>query len=170
MQFVLIFQGKPILKQDMSTYGYSSHAAAMPNLHDMLLHNHGTTFNDLVIFPFTDKFQIPLEQVPTRLRRKVWAPIFYSRTILSHLDGAPDFFPSRRHFKIKSQSTSKLIQSLIEAHTKSGRQAVEKFNIKQDMFHLGDDKKFQIDSLKWCISQPNLKCAGPRAKYRKIKY
>ena len=139
-------------KQDMSTYGYSSHAAAMPNLHDMLLHNHGTTFNDLVIFPFTDKFQIPLEQVPTRLRRKVWAPIFYSRTILSHLDGAPDFFPSRRHFKIKSQSTSKLIQSLIEAHTKSGRQAVEKFNIKQDMFHLGDDKKFQIDSLKYGAS------------------
>lgn len=156
-------------KHDMSNYGYSSYIKKIPNLFDMLRYNHGDTFNNLVIYPFTDKFQIPLKEVPTRLRRKVWAPIFFSQTILSHLNNDPDFFPSRPHFKIKSHSTSKLIQTTVEDIKQSNFTATESFRLTSDNLDMINGETSPLTQIKFGSSlNPILSDLGVKLNIEKL--
>lgn len=102
-------------KFEMSRVGYQSFKAEQFDLKNMMMHNHGSTFNKIVLEPFVKKFGVDLGDVPLKLRRKLWLPLFYPDTILQNCAGnISEFEPFRPHFRIKGKSTSFFIRDIID--------------------------------------------------------
>jgi ribosomal protein L22 len=102
-------------KFEMSKVGYQSFKAEQYSLKDMMEHNHGSTFNKIVLEPFGRKFGVDLNNVPLKNRRKLWLPLFYPDTISQCCaEGTSEFKPFRPHFRIKGKSTSFFIKDIID--------------------------------------------------------
>ena len=102
-------------KFEMSKVGYQSFTADQYSLKDMMEHNHGSTFNKIVLEPFQRKFGVDLSNVPLKNRRKLWLPLFYPDTISQCCaEEISKFKPFRPHFRIKGKSTSFFIRDIID--------------------------------------------------------
>ena len=117
---------------DMSFVGYKSFEKPSRNLFLMLMHNHGITFNNLLIFPFADKFDVDLKRVPLQLRRKLWLPVFYPNTILEACKGLKIFKPYRPHFKFANGSSSLLIRNIADRLTRKEVAETQNINLEKD--------------------------------------
>ena len=91
------------------------------DLDEMLTVNHGSRFNELLIFPFTKKFGLDLAKIPANLRRKLWCPVFFNRTIIEASRGTFSFKPKRTHFGFLEHSNSAFVRGLIDKIKESNR-------------------------------------------------
>ena len=142
--------------QEMSEVGYESSKHQDKNLGEMLTVNHGKTFNKLAIYPFMSKFNIDLSSVPLSLRRKLWCPVFYKKTILESIEGIPSFVPSRDHFRIKQNSTSAMIDCLSQRLRKNLYQLGSVPNISSNLISFENGTTLPTDKVLMASSASSL--------------
>lgn len=118
--------------------------------------NHGKIFNDLIIFPFIKKFNINLDEIPLNLRRKIWAPVFFKKTIIDFLNGNKKFKPYRPHYKIVSKSTSSFISEKINNFNLKTYKDIKSLNDKHIVFN----DNSEIQRTKTILGLPILKLAN----------
>jgi hypothetical protein len=84
-------------------------------LEEASLANHGATFHQRIIAPLCDKVIAGgAAAVCAPLRRKVWAPLFYPRTLAQALNGEPiDFRPARSFHTISPDGCGALVDLLL---------------------------------------------------------
>jgi hypothetical protein len=84
-------------------------------LEEASLANHGATFHQRIIAPLCDKvIDGGAAAVSAPLRRKVWAPLFYPRTLAQALSGEPiDFRPARSFHTISPDGCGALVDLLL---------------------------------------------------------
>ncbi|MGY1813841.1 NAD(P)-binding protein [Blastococcus sp. SYSU D00820] len=95
-------------------------------LDDASLAQHGRTFHQLFLAPFTGKVR-PAGggDVLAALRRKVWAPLYWPRTVAEAFGGRPPaFVPERPMTVVRPGGTGRIVAALVDRLTGRGVEVV----------------------------------------------
>jgi hypothetical protein len=85
-------------------------------LDDASVYQHGRTFHERFLAPFTDKIR-PAggRDVPAALRRKLWAPLFWPRTVAEAFGGQPvGFVPDRPLAVVRPGGMGPVVRRLLD--------------------------------------------------------
>jgi hypothetical protein len=141
-------------------------------LRDLLDENHGKTFNRLIIEPFLNKFGVETRNVPAHLRRKIWCPLFYKKTLIEACNNKFSFKSRRAHCSIRGASNSSLVRNLSERlqNSKAYHSVLDSEDyfvnyMQQDMKHKPDKIVFAT-SIDWIASKVGLNLGKEKAVLR----